>query len=156
MSEAYEEILEGETHRRREPGERHELICARLHALVTHALAGHGAAELLPPRSIVQTSPGTLLRPDLALVTTVGKRIWLIAEIVDAGDHRLDTVVKKDVYEGFGLPRLWMVDPRYNNVEIYHGTPHGLALRGILAGQETLSEQLLPRLQLTMNTLFAT
>ena len=47
-----------------------------------------------------------------------------------------------------------MVDPRYNNVEVYHGTAHGLSLKGILAGRETLTETLLPGLQITMNDLF--
>jgi hypothetical protein len=48
-----------------------------------------------------------------------------------------------------------MVDPRYDNVEMYHGTPHGLAVRGILAGKEILQEGLLPGLLLTVTELFA-
>jgi Uma2 family endonuclease len=64
-------------------------------------------------------------------------------------------VLKKGLYEDFNLPRLWMVDPRYNNVEFYHGTTHGLALKGILAGREILQEPLLPTFQLTVDELFA-
>jgi Uma2 family endonuclease len=48
-----------------------------------------------------------------------------------------------------------MIDPRYGNVEIYHATPYGLALRSILAGREVLSEDLLPEFALTMAELFA-
>ncbi|MGD0815101.1 MAG: hypothetical protein ABSA83_15990 [Verrucomicrobiota bacterium] len=25
-----------------------------------------------------------------------------------------------------------MIDPHYNNIEFYHGTPHGLAFKGIV------------------------
>jgi len=47
-----------------------------------------------------------------------------------------------------------MVDPRYDNVEFYHGTPYGLALKAILAGRESLNEALLPNFVLTVAELF--
>jgi Uma2 family endonuclease len=50
---------------------------------------------------------------------------------------------------------LWMVDPRYDNVEVYHCNQYGLILKGILAGREVLAERLLPEFQLTIAELFA-
>ena len=79
----------------------------------------------------------------------------LIAEVVDTVDHHADTVMKKAVYEDVRLPRLWMVDPRYDNVEVYHGSPYGLALQRILANRDLLTETLLPELSLGMVDLFA-
>ena len=63
-------------------------------------------------------------------------------------------MVKKAFYEETKLPRLWMIDPRYDNVEIYHGTEHGLALKGILAQREILREALLPGLHISIAELF--
>lgn len=154
MSESYEEILEGETLRRVAPGSRHETICQLLHERVATALNGIATTKLLPPRCIVQVSPGTMLRPDLALITSATRKVWLAAEIVDSHDHRADTVVKKQLYEDVKLPRLWMIDPRYDNVEVYHGTPYGLALQRILAGQELLTEALIPELRVAVRDLF--
>jgi Uma2 family endonuclease len=154
MSQAYEEILEGETLVRSAPGPRHETICQRLHERVTASLQNNVATKILAARSIIQISPGTMVRPDLALVTAATGKAWLVAEIVDSRDHRADTVLKKQIYEDLNLPRLWMIDPRYDNVEIYHGTPHGLALQKILAGRELVRESLLPQLALTVNELF--
>jgi Uma2 family endonuclease len=94
------------------------------------------------------------LRPDLSLVTAATGKLWLAAEIVNSDDHRSDTVLKKSLYEEFKAPRLWMVDPRYDNVEIYHTTPYGLALKGILAGREMLRDSLLPEFGCSMNDLF--
>jgi len=37
-----------------------------------------------------------------------------------------------------------MVDPRYDNVEVYHSTEWGLVLKGILASSEVLAEALIP------------
>src|SRR5262249_44756668 len=97
----------------------------------------------------------TTLRPDLALVAVATGKLWLAAEIVSSDDHRADTVLKKQLYEEVHLPRLWMVDPRYDNVEIYFGTEYGLMLKSILAGREILSEKLLPEFQITIADLFA-
>lgn len=155
MSAIYEEIIHGETLVRSAPGTRHEKICAVLHARLSAGLPAPSPARLLPARSIVQLSAGVMLRPDLALIAAATGKIWLAAEIVDSQDHRADTVLKKSLYEDFNLPRLWMIDPRYNNVELYHATAYGLALKGILAGRELLQEPLLPNFQLTVAELFA-
>lgn len=48
-----------------------------------------------------------------------------------------------------------MIDPRYDNVEIYHAGQYGLALKSILAGREILAEKLLPDFQMTIAELFA-
>jgi Uma2 family endonuclease len=154
MSEPYEEILSGESVLRRPPGGRHELVCGRLHDRVGRSVAAVASTRLLPPRTVIQLCPGTLLRPDLTLVTAATGKAWLIAEVVDSVDHHADTVVKKSLYEDVRLPRLWMVDPRYDNVEVYHGSPYGLALRHILANRDLLTEALLPELSLAMAELF--
>lgn len=154
MSETYEEILRGESLLRRSPGSRHELIAERLHAFVSLSIATVATARLLPPRTVIELCPGTLLRPDLTLVTKATGKAWLIAEVVDSVDHHSDTVIKKGLYEDVRLPRLWMVDPRYNNVEVYHGSPYGLALQRILANRDSLTEALLPELNVGMAELF--
>jgi len=155
VSEPYEEIVSGETLLRSAPGARHERICAWLHARLSATLAENAPSRLLAPRSVVQFGPGTLLRPDLAVVTVATGKLWLAVEIVASDDHRADTVLKKTLYEQYKAPRLWMVDPRYDNVEIYHTTPYGLALKGILASREVLSEPLLPEFSCTVTDLFS-
>ena len=155
MSRPYEEILDGATLPRSAPGERHEQICARLHRELAAAANGLAAVQLLAPRTAVQVSRGSLLRPDLALVTVATGKLFLAVEIVSRDDHKNDTVVKKEIYEQIKVPRLWMVDPRYDNVKIYHSFEFGLKLSGILAGSEKLTEQVVPQFQITITELFA-
>lgn len=154
MSAPYDEILEGHKVRRAAPGPRHELICGRLHATVHASVANLASTTLLGPRSEVKLSSGTIVCPDLALVARATGKLWLAVEIVNSDDHHPDTVVKKQLYEEVKLPRLWMVDPRYDNVEVYHGTEYGLMLKGILAGHEALAEKLIPEFHLTIAELF--
>ena len=154
MSEAYEEILEGEARLRPPPGARHEEICRRLHERLAASLAGVTSARLLPRRTMIQLARETQIRPDVALVTAANDKLWLVAEVVSSEDHHPDTVIKKTLYEENNLPRLWMVDPRYDNVEIYHGGQYGLTLKEILAVREMLSEPLLPSFQYVIAELF--
>jgi Uma2 family endonuclease len=155
VSEPYQELLEGEAIRRRAPGVRHEQICARLHQCVHAGIGNLTATRLLPPRSCIELSRTTKVCPDLALVTLATGKLWLAAEIVNSEDHRADTVVKKLLYEEIRLPRLWMIDPRYDNVEIYHASQYGLVLKYMLAGRELLTEKLLPEFQMALSDLFA-
>jgi Uma2 family endonuclease len=156
MSLPYEEVLEGATLPRSAPGARHEVICERLHAAMAASVANIGSTQLLAPRTKIHVSHSTTLCPDLALITTATGRLWLAVEIVHTGDHHADTVIKKEIYERARVPRLWMVDPRYDNVEIYHNTEFGLMLKGILAGSEVLAEKLVPEFQFVIAELFAT
>lgn len=116
---------------------------------------GLASTQLLSPRSQVQVARTTTLCPDLALVTTATGKLFLAVEIISRDDHRADTVTKKELYEHLRVPRLWVVDPRYDNVEVYHSFEFGLQLKGILAGSEVLTEKLIPRFQLTVADLFA-
>ena len=155
MSEPYEEVFAGEVTLRLPPDRRHEVICARLHAVVQAIVGGIASTRLLPPRTVVELARGTRLCPDLALVTAATHKLWLAAEIICSGDHHSDTVIKKELYEAAKVPRLWLIDPRYGNVEVYHTTPYGLALKRMLAGRDLLGEELLPGFTLVVAELFA-
>ncbi len=154
MSSPYKEIFEGHAVMRAAPGPRHELICGRLHAAIHASVANLASTQLLAPRSEVKLASGTVVCPDLALIAKATGKLWLAVEIVNSDDHRPDTVVKKDIYEAIKVPRLWMVDPRYDNVEVYHGSEYGLMLKGILAGKEALAEKLIPEFHMVVADLF--
>ena len=155
MSQPYQEILEGATLPRSAPGDRHEKICRRLHREMAMGINGLAIAQLLPPRTQVQVTRTTALCPDLALLTAASNRLFLAVEIISREDHQLDTVTKKEIYEQIRVPRLWIVDPRYDNVEVYHSFEFGLKLHGIFAGREVLSDRILPQLKLAVADLFA-
>jgi len=155
MSRPYQEVLEGATLPRSAPGERHEQICRRLHREMAMGVNGLASTQLLAPRAQIQVSRTTLLCPDLALVTTASGKLFLAVEVISRDDHHADTVTKKEVYEQIRVPRLWVVDPRYDNVEVYHSFEFGLKLHGILAGVEVLADKLIPQFKLVVAELFA-
>jgi hypothetical protein len=155
MSRSYEEIIEGATLSRSAPGERHEKICARLHHHLAAGVNGQSGTQLLAARTAIKVSHISMLCPDLALVTAATGKLFLAVEIINRDDHQPDTVTKKEIYEKIRVPRLWVVDPRYDNVEVYHCTEWGLALKGILSAKDVLADKLIPQFQITISDLFA-
>lgn len=163
MSDAYDEIINGQRIHRRPPSDRHEVLVARLHQLVEKFLPLNSTLRLLAARSTLNLEGQSLLRPDLALIRVEPRteatprpvKLYLVAEVLDPGDHHGDTVIKKQLWTDGRLPRLWMVDPRYLNVEIYGCVEHGFSLIDILANQQTLTDPYLPGLNCSMHELFA-
>lgn len=155
MSFPYEEVLNGQKLLRAAPGTRHEAICDRLFQLMTASVTDLSGVRLVEPRTAIALSSSTQIRPDLAVINAVTGKVFLAVEIISRDDHRPDTVIKKDIYEEFRVPRLWMIDPRYDNVEIYHSTDYGLKLQGILAGREILAEEQFPEFAVVVGDLFA-
>lgn len=152
----YRETLAGRTVLRMQPGHRHELICSRLHQVLAPVVAQIRSSTLLAVRTAVELGPDTVICPDLAIIATDTGRLWLAVEIIDSHDHRVDTVVKKELYELYRVPRLWIIDPRYDNVEVYQSTEYGLMLQHMLAGKAMLVEPLLPGFELRVDQLFVT
>ena len=91
----------------------------------------------------------------MLVATAASGKLFLAVEIISREDHRADTVTKKEIYEQIRVPRLWMVDPRYDNVEVYYSFEFGLKLHGILAGDEVLSDKLIPQFKVVVAELFA-
>ncbi|HEY4301703.1 MAG TPA: Uma2 family endonuclease [Candidatus Didemnitutus sp.] len=163
MSEAYEEIIEGEIQTRRAPSAEHEMLLERLRDRVAATLSPNSSLRLLPARSGLQLSDRLTVRPDLAIVRVppdradpeVTPQLYLVAEVLLAGDHHIDTVVKKQLWSDLRLPRLWMVDPRYLNVEVCGCGEYGFTLLNILALRDDLTDPLLTGLAYPLAQLFA-
>ena len=149
MSEPYEETIDGSVLPRRAPGLEHERLVADLHALVSAALPPNSALQLLRPRTGLRLADDCLLRPDLVAVRADAVGVatpYLVAEVLLPGDHHLDTFVKKHLWSDLRLPRLWMVDPRYLNIEVYGCGEYGFTLQDILANHHPLTDPHLPGL----------
>ncbi len=154
MIDKYEEIIDGERYIRLAPGDIHEAICTGLYKHIIDCMPSSSPVKILPIRSPITFSNNSVIRPDIALITLIGAKVWLAIEIIDSSDHKTDTVIKKNFYEEIKLPRLWVVDPRFENVEIYCQTPYGMTLNHIYAGKELLTDISLPGFALQTYKIF--
>lgn len=156
MSEPYDELIDGELFIRGPLNGLHEVLCDRLHVWVAQHLPANSAFKLLPRRTTLTLRAGNRIRPDLALVRRDTLQLYLAAEVLQPGDHHTDTVLKKQIYADCRAPRLWIVDSRYQNVEVYGTTPVGFRLESIRATNETLSDPAAGNATLPVISLFAT
>jgi Uma2 family endonuclease len=140
MPDPYEELIDGETFIRGPLNAPHELLCDRLHSWVSGHLPANSALKLLPRRTVLTLRAGTDICPDLALVRRDNNELYLAAEVLQPGDHHPDTVLKKQLYSDCRVPRLWVVDSRYQNVEVYATGGIGFRLDTILAVNDSLTD----------------
>jgi Uma2 family endonuclease len=140
MPDPYEELIDGETFIRGPLNGPHEVLCDRLHSWVALHLPANSALKLLPRRATLTLRAGSVICPDLALVRRDDGQLYLAAEVLQPGDHHPDTVLKKQLYSDCRAPRLWIVDSRYQNVEIYGTSAAGFRLEWILASHQSLSD----------------
>lgn len=155
MPDPYEELIDGETFIRGPLNGPHETLCDRLHGWVASHLPANSALRLLPRRTTVKLRPGTDVCPDLCLVRRDGGQLYLAAEVLQPGDHHPDTVLKKQIYSDCRAPRLWIVDSRYENVEVYATGPAGFRLQSILAINGSLTDTALCGAMYSLADIFA-
>jgi len=155
MADPYEELIDGETFIRGPLNAPHEILCDRLHAWVAHHLPANSALKLLPRRTTITLRAGTSLCPDLALVRRDSQELYLAVEVLQPGDHHPDTVLKKQLYSDCRAPRLWIVDSRYQNVEVYASGSSGFRLELILASNEALTDTIFSGSAYPVSEIFA-
>ena len=155
MADPYEEVLDGRPLIRGPINGPHELLCDRLHAWVAHNLPHNSALQLLRRRSLVKLRPDTEIRPDLALIRRNDPRLYLAVEVLQNSDRHPDTVIKKNILAACLVPRLWIVDGRYQNIELYVTNGGRFRLEAILTDNDLLSDAALSGARYLLSDLFA-
>ena len=155
MADPYEEVLDGRPLIRGPINGPHELLCDRLHSWVGETLPHNSALHLLRRRSLVKLRPDTEIRPDLALMRRNDPRLYLAVEVLQNSDRHPDTVIKKNILAACLVPRLWIVDGRYQNIEIYVTNGGHFRLETILTVDDVLSDAALSGGRYLLSDLFA-
>lgn len=80
----------------------------------------------------------------------------MIAEILSERTRKTDEVIKRKLYERFGVRDYWIVDPVVAAVTVYRLTQNGYTRTAILSAekQERLITPLLPELEVFLSSLF--
>ena len=67
----------------------------------------------------------------------------LAMEVISEGSWQRDRIQKKALYEQFGLPEYWIVDPDSRSIEVFVLVSGGYQLHGKVSGAETVGSKLL-------------
>ncbi|MBI4715000.1 MAG: Uma2 family endonuclease [Nitrospirae bacterium] len=160
------ELIDGEHHMTPAPSTRHQRISRRLLTAFENFLKNSKRGEVFYAPTDVVLSDMDVVQPDLLIVLAPHASIItekciqgvpdLLVEILSETTRKIDEVVKRKLYERYGVQEYWIVDPELETVKIYRMTERGYARADevSLEGGDALSTPLLPGLQISLSEIF--
>lgn len=130
----------------------------RLKEFVTRANLGK---VYVSPVDVLLTKHRTV-QPDVLFVSTARLNIItsrvngipdLAMEVISEGSWQRDRIEKKALYEQFGLPEYWIVDPDSRSIEVFALVNGGFQLHGKGSGAENVGSKLLAGFEVSFSDL---
>ncbi|NOT10160.1 MAG: Uma2 family endonuclease [Gemmatimonadales bacterium] len=118
------ELLDGVLLVTPSPSFGHQLIGSRLAVLLSRYLDPFNRAIVIGPGA-VEHRPLTHLEPDVLVISKGHRRNtkwndirdwWLAVEVMSRSSRRYDRDFKRDAYLALGVPEVWLIDPREEEV----------------------------------------
>jgi len=160
------ELIDGEHHMTPSPSERHQRISLTIaHRIATH-LDQHPTGRFYTAPFDVVLSTTDVVQPDLLFVSSARSSILtaqnvqgapdLVVEILSEATRKTDEIIKRKLYERFGVPEYWIVDPELEIIKVYRITGQGYRRVAELSREadDALATPLLPDLSLPLSKIF--
>lgn len=158
------QILDGELDVTPAPRPRHQKILGRMFSILERALDLKGQGDVYIAPTDVILDDFNVLQPDLLFVRKERTHIIeddnikgtpdLIVEVFSPSTRRTDVLVKARIYERFGVPSYWTLDPDIDRMELFRleGPAYVLAAAG--SSPEVLRPSEFPGLELPLAEVF--
>jgi Uma2 family endonuclease len=160
------ELIDGEHCVTPAPSTRHQIVLGSLHFALWSAVQEQGLGQVfLAPYDVV-LSATDVVEPDLLFVSRERLDLLteknlrgapdLVVEVVSESSRRMDEVVKRKLYERFGVREYWVVDPVVETVKVYRLGDDRYERAAELSREDAdrLTSPLLPGLDLPLEQLF--
>lgn len=157
------QIINGEEVMSPSPKFAHQKASARLLRTLMNFVGDNKLGELFhAPFDVILEEDFNHLQPDILFVSSKNEKIlqdWvrgvpdMVIEIVSPGSKKMDTVIKKDIYERYGVPECWIVFPEKICIEIYTLVNGHYTLFGSFSGDEAVRSQVLETLSFPVNVI---
>ncbi len=114
------EIIDGRHYMNASPAPRHQAISRHIQFQLYLQIEQAKLGQVINSPIDVQLSDNDVVQPDLVVVLAENRIITqtrirgvpdLVIEILSPSNRRHDTELKKQLYEQFGVPEYWIVDP---------------------------------------------
>ncbi|MEO5359259.1 MAG: Uma2 family endonuclease [Nitrospirota bacterium] len=117
------EIIDGEEIVGPGPFRRHQRTSGNLYNIICNYVKARDLGQVYySPLDIIFEEGLNRLQPDLLFVRKENAAIeqdWIrgvpdmVCEIISPGSYELDTTVKREIYERYGVPEFWIVLPEF-------------------------------------------
>ncbi|MBI2882731.1 MAG: Uma2 family endonuclease [Candidatus Methylomirabilis oxyfera] len=161
------ELIDGDHYMTPAPSTAHQRILLK----VAHRIAAHldryPLDHLYTAPTDVVLSKTDVIQPDLLFVSSARASLVtsqniqgapdLAVEILSEATRRTDEIIKRKLYERFGVQEYWIIDPEIETIKIYRMTAQGYHRVAELSDEadDMLSTPLLPDLSIPLKDIFA-
>lgn len=160
------ELIEGDHFMTPSPTTKHQRVSGNLFNALANFLKSRRDGEVFAAPYDVILSDEDIVEPDLLFISATRAAIIteknvqgppdLVVEILSDGTRKLDEVVKRKLYERYGVREYWVVDPDLETVKIHRQTDQGYVRAAELAREanDVLTSPLLQGFQAPLAELF--
>ncbi len=160
------ELIDGDHFVTPAPRTKHQIASANLSGLLFAHLQRTKAGRVLTAPTDVVLSDLDVVQPDLLFTSSARAAIItekniqgppdLAIEILSETTRRTDEVIKRKLYDRFGVPEYWIVDPELETVKVYRMTQQGYQRTAELSKEsgDVLTTPLLPDLHIPLAAIF--
>lgn len=123
------EVIEGVLYMSPAPTYRHQRVVVKLTGILDSFVEEYRLGKILVAPFDILFSDSTIVQPDILFISTERASIItqknaqgvpdLLIEILSKNNRRYDEVVKKQLYETYGVQEYWIVDPESDTVRQY-------------------------------------
>jgi Uma2 family endonuclease len=160
------ELIEGELILNPAPVPRHQLLALNIAAELRAYHREHGGGRAMAAPIDVVLAEDVVVQPDAIFIRTERMTILsekniqgapnLVVEVISDGTRRRDEIVKRKLYERYGVDEYWIVDPAIETLKIYRRSGDSF-VRAAEISTETggiITSPLLPGFALDINVIF--
>jgi Uma2 family endonuclease len=160
------ELIDGDHYVTPSPMLRHQDVAGQLYFHITAFLRDHPLGRVYIAPTDVVLSPKNVVVPDLLFVTRERQLILtpknlqgapdLVLEVLSDSTRRTDEMVKRKLYERFGVVEYWVADPVVDRFRIYRSEDGTFARPVELSAEagDSLTTPLLPGLSIPLTEIF--
>lgn len=161
------ELIDGEHYMTPAPSTRHQKVSINLSTILKNFLKQNRIGIVFAAPCDVVLSDLDVVQPDLLFVSAARASIItekciqgapdLLIEILSETTRKTDEVIKRKLYERYGVREYWIVDPELEGLKVYRMTEQGYVRVAELTHEagDILTTPLLPGLQIPMSEIFA-
>lgn len=160
------ELIDGEHYMTPAPSTIHQRLVVRLATVFENVLNRRRVGQVFVAPTDVVLSDLDVVQPDLVFVSSTRASIIteknirgtpdLLIEIISETTRRTDEIIKRKLYERYGVGEYWIVDPELETMKIYRMTPDGYGRTAELSCEagDAIHTPLLPELSIPLVDLF--
>lgn len=158
------QIINGEEFMSPSPKKPHQKASRKLQRVLEDYLNDHDLGEIWnAPMDVIFEEDYNRLQPDLIFISKDNEDIgedWIrgvpnmVVEIVSKSTLIMDTVVKKEIYERYGVQEYWLLKPEKRILEIYILADRRYELYASFSENDVVSSPLFHDLAFKLNIIF--